>query len=108
MLKEVSNNTNEEQEEGAALLDSHRALMHDLLDACIDKSEQGVDIWFEFTPHVKWVQWRGRDGKSTQISYDPQWRDETELLLLRSIVDVSKAKDEDFDEDEKDEVQDDD
>lgn len=47
-----------------------RRATHEMLDACIDRSEAGTEIFFKFTPHVKWIEWYARHEIARCIKYE--------------------------------------
>lgn len=68
--------------------DKKREAIHRMLDACIDRTLDGFDIWFEFTPHVKWVVWRTEAHKANRL-----WWDNNEDDFLRLVdEEIEKVK----------------
>jgi hypothetical protein len=68
-----------------------RAKIHELLDACIDRTEEGTDVWFEFTPHVKWVEWR-TEAQCNYISYEDKTSEELKGELNCEIKKARSVK----------------
>jgi len=65
-----------------------RQAIHRLLDACIDKSEAGGCVWFEFVPHIRAVKWKTFEPyDSTLLLYE---REKFVDWLEESIGQISK------------------
>ena len=85
-----------------------KQIMHELLDFAIECKESNINLWFEFVPHVNWIEirhqvktaeWRGYETLYSKILYFKDLTQETltqiknEVLAIINEVDISEITD---------------
>lgn len=85
-----------------------KKIMHELLDLSIGCKEAGLNLWFDFIPHVSWIEvkhaiktaeWRGYDTLYAQriefkdLNQEKLTEIRNEVLAIINKVDIKEITD---------------